>query len=107
MCVDYTAGLILCQRIVYIRILVYIVLMKGDVMAVADRIIELRTKLKMNRTKFTAVLGLKSRVTTYFWETGIRAPDINNAYKLLELAHTVGLEWKLEMLLPKKPRPRK
>lgn len=59
-------------------------------------IIELRRRLGLNRKEFTALLGLKTRQTTRYWERGMKVPNLKSATKLIELAQDVGLELTLK-----------
>lgn len=61
-----------------------------------EMITDLRCRLGMNRNEFTTALGLKTRMTTRYWERGIKIPNLQSTLKLIQLARTVGLDWRLE-----------
>jgi DNA-binding transcriptional regulator YiaG len=73
-------------------------------MTVAEMIVQLREKMGVSRNQFTELMGLKSRNATRYWEVGKRLPNLESAYRLLELARGCGLEWKLEDLMPPKSK---
>lgn len=70
---------------------------------VGQRINELRNRLGgISRVELAKKIGLGSGLIIYMWETEHRTPTSRNCFKLIDLAKTVGLEWTMEMLRPRK-----